>query len=278
VHGTYPGSAWDDAKQGKLLTAIRQMGRDAGIATPEGVKIELLEAASDRNDGQAGLTRYLDEMMSEAVLGETLTTSAGTNGSRALGEVHADVRVAIAKADADLLSATLNDTLVRWIVELNMPGAGLPQVWRDFEDQPDPDAQASRDKTLSDMGYRPRSVDYVNETYGVDVVDTKEASVTDPAADPAAATPAFAEAQAASRRAGDLDPMVARLEKEAAPAIDAMLERIRAALDASSSYEEFAEALLTISPSMDVEALAAVLEPAFTAADLAGRATVAEGG
>ncbi len=172
VSATYPGG-YDEEKQKKLLVSIRAMARDAGIVVPEGVVVKLLEAASDRNDGQANLARYLDEMMSEAVLGETLTTSAGTNGSRALGEVHNDVRVAIAKADADLISATINDTLVRWIVELNMPGAGLPQVWRSFEEPADLSAQASRDKTLYDMGYRPRSVDYVNETYGGDWVDTQ---------------------------------------------------------------------------------------------------------
>ena len=265
--GTYPGD-WDDEKQKKLLAAMRNARRGGSIAVPDGITIEQLSAPSDRNTGQESLARYLDEMMSEAVLGETLTTNSGDRGARSLGEVHNDVRIAIAKADADLLSATINETLVRWIVEVNFPGAGLPTVWRDFEEGEDLDARVKRDQTLDQMGYRPSSVDQINETYGGDWIDTRAAAPATPAA---AIGALFAEAVPAD---DPLGPLIDRTDAAAAPTLAAMLEKIRGAVVGAASYDEAAERLLALMPSLDPSGLADALEQALVIADLAGRAEV----
>ena len=52
------------------------------------------------------------------------------SGSRALGDVHQEMLDLLVDSDGDLLSETLRDQLIRWIVEYNIPGAALPQVWR----------------------------------------------------------------------------------------------------------------------------------------------------
>lgn len=63
--------------------------------------------------------------------GETLTTQVGeSGGNRALGEVHQEMLDLLVDSDADLLSDTLRETLIRWLVEYNCPGAELPSVWR----------------------------------------------------------------------------------------------------------------------------------------------------
>lgn len=51
-------------------------------------------------------------------------------GARAAGEVHADMLQMLVDADADLLSDTLRETLIRWLVGYNFPGACLPTIWR----------------------------------------------------------------------------------------------------------------------------------------------------
>ncbi|ODN71185.1 DUF935 domain-containing protein [Methylobrevis pamukkalensis] len=155
VMATYQGE-YDETRQAQLLQVIRTCAVDAGIAVPASVEVALLEAArGGGGDLLETMARYLDELMSEAVLGETLSTNSGTRGARSLGEVHNDVRVAIAKADADEISATLKESLVAWIVELNWPGAGLPEVWRDFAEAEDLNEKVKRDEALVDMGYRP---------------------------------------------------------------------------------------------------------------------------
>jgi phage gp29-like protein len=79
--------------------------------------------------------------------------------------VQNDVRLEVAVDDAGELDETLNDTIVRWIVEYNMPGAGLPKLERVFEEPEDLAKRATRDKTLVDMGWEP-SEEYMLDTYG----------------------------------------------------------------------------------------------------------------
>ena len=168
--GKYPaGSSADD--QAKLLDALQAIASEAGVIVPEGMEIELLEAKrAGTFDAYEGLARYMDEDISKVILGQTLTTSPGASGSRALGQVHNEVRLELTKGDADLLSDTLNGSLVRWIVDLNMPGyaaSGLayPSLWWDVSEPEDLAARADRDTKVKQLGFRPTD-DYVRETYG----------------------------------------------------------------------------------------------------------------
>lgn len=164
--GKYPNGAQDPEKN-KLLAALQSIAQDAGVIVPEGMTIELLEAArSGTIDTYEKLVRYMDEQMSKAVLGETMSTTAASTGlgSNQAG-VQNDVRLEVAQDDANELDETLNDTLVRWIVEFNMPGAGVPKLCSDFAEPEDLAARATRDKTLFDMGWEP-SEKYMLDTYG----------------------------------------------------------------------------------------------------------------
>jgi hypothetical protein len=117
------------------------------------------------------------------VLGETLTTSVGESGSRALGEVHNAVRLELTRADADQLSRTLNASLVRWIVELNLPSAPPPRLWWDVAEPKDLAATAARDRTLREIGFRP-TLDRITETYGEGYEPVSEPVPQAPPADP----------------------------------------------------------------------------------------------
>jgi len=278
---TYDGN-YDAALEQQLLAAAARRAGNKVMALPSTVKAELLEAAnSGGSDALGGLSHYLDEMMSEAVLGETLSTNAGDAGSRALGEVHNDVRLAIAKADADLSSATINETLVRWIVDVNAVGGAYPTVWRNFEAEEDLTARADRDTKIVAMGYRPASVDYINETYGGDWVEAAPsasasappAAPTDRTAAQVALATAFAEAVGGTV-ADPLVPLVDRLAKTADAPIGAMIERIRREAETATTLEDFATRLLVLSGDLSIDDLAADFEQALTVAALGGAASV----
>jgi len=164
--GKYPKGALE-AEQKKLLAMLRQIANDVGIVVPEGTEVELLEAArSGSIDTYEKLARYMDEQISKAVLGGTVTTQAQSTGlGSGVANTQNEVRIEIARADADLLSDTLNATLVRWIVEYNRPGAAAPKVWRNFEEQEDLNSRAERDVRIGELGYEPDEA-YILETYG----------------------------------------------------------------------------------------------------------------
>lgn len=165
--GKYPAGT-DSTGQTKLLDALAALANDVGVTIPEDMKIEFLEASRNGSiQTYEGLCRYMDEQMSEAVLGETGSTNqSGGGGSRARDEVGNDVRLEISKADADLLSATLNQTLVKWICELNFPGAAIPRVWRDFEEEEDLNARADRDAKIVGTNQVRLRKNYWQRVYG----------------------------------------------------------------------------------------------------------------
>lgn len=161
--GKYPASATKGEKDA-LKAALQAIASDSGITIPEGMEVTLLEAARSGIDTYEKLVRYMDEQISEVVLGETGTTNQNTaGGSRARDEVGNEVRLETAKADADALCECLNNTLIKWIIELNMPGAPVPQLWRDFEEDEDLAKKADRDTKLGQTGVRFKKSYFVRE-------------------------------------------------------------------------------------------------------------------
>lgn len=275
VVGKYQASASTEDRR-KLLAATQAVSREAGVIIPEGMLLELMEAArSGSVDAYEKLARYMDEQISEAVLGETLTTTQGA-GSRAASQTHNEVREELSKADADVLSDTLNRTLVRWIVELNMPGARPPKVWRIFEEPEDLKARAERDRILYGMGYKP-TPEYVQATYGEGWVPRESTPgdhsggangmITRPPAaefaegDDADVAMAYAD-QAGERAPGAMDPLVAP---------------IRDLVEKAGSLEEVRDQLLELYPEMDAAGFTDLMGEALTASHLAGRFEVQDG-
>lgn len=163
--GKYPRGATKEQKS-TLMDALLAIAADAGVSIPEDLDISLLEASrSGSISCYESLCGYMDTEMSKTVLGETLTTQLGSTGSYSASQTHNEVRKELSKADADLLSDTLNRTLIKWDVELNMPDAKPPRLWRNFEEAQDLDKRVGRDKTLFDMGFKLKA-ESVTEIYG----------------------------------------------------------------------------------------------------------------
>lgn len=263
--------AFDQKRQDELAAVLRRMANDTGIVVPDNVTLSLLEAkAGGGGDIHEKLNRYLDELMSEAVLGETLSTNSGERGARSLGEIHNEVRIAIAKADADLVSATLRDTLVRWIVEINYPGAGIPELWRDFSEAENLDDRAARDKTIFDMGFEPADPEYINETYGGTWVK-KTTAAPEQSADGQDATAGlqFADPQP-SRSDRVTRELSDQLDQLAAPTFDKMIEAIRAEFREARDYDDLVLRLARLSGELGIEDLASLMEQAGSLAQLEG--------
>ena len=160
--GKYQGSATAEEKT-RLLQALEAIMVDSGITIPDGMAIELLEAA---RSGTADYTSLYDRMnaaISKVVVGQTMTTEDGSSRSQA--EVHMDVRQDLVKADADLICDSLNCGPVLWLTQWNFPDAMPPKVWRVIEEPEDLSKQAERDKIIFEMGFRP-SLQYIRDTYG----------------------------------------------------------------------------------------------------------------
>lgn len=273
--GEYPASASPE-ERAKLMRALMAISQEAGVMIPSGMIVKFLEAArSGSVDTYEKLIRYMDEQISETVLGETLTTNIGGSGSRAASETHNDVREELCKADADLLSDTLNKSLVVWLTELNVPGATPPKIWRVFDEPEDETAKeernkkrAERDQILITMGFEP-TPEYVRETYGEGW--TWKGPKATPPAGPGAAEFAERDDRDVADRYAD------RAGGDAALAMNALVDPVRRMVMDAGSLEEIRDGLLDLYPRMNGGDLSALMREAMGAAHLAGRFEVRDG-
>lgn len=290
--GHYPPHAQPQEKT-RLLQALQAITTDAGIIVPEGMSIELLEAARSGAADYQGLYQTMDAAIAKVTLGQTMTTDQGSSRSQA--EVHMDVRQDLVKADADLVCESFNRTVARWLTYWNF-GADcpVPKVWRQIEEPDDLDALASRDKTLTEIGYRP-TLQRIQDTYG-------EGYEAKPLSRPRPVPVGLGDGEVPDevadlprRQAGDDAPLFAageieaspvaalteRLADDATPALREWLAAVRTVVDqalaAGDSLEQLRDRLLDSFGALDTERLASVMELAFAAADLAGRVDVMDG-
>jgi phage gp29-like protein len=100
-----------------LEAMLERMSSAVSAVIPDSTKLQVLGTPSD-NKVHDRLVLLCNSEMSKAVLGETLTTEVGeAGGNRALGQVHDDVRLMLARADARSLGATLRRDLLRPMVQ-----------------------------------------------------------------------------------------------------------------------------------------------------------------
>ncbi|MFZ6687516.1 DUF935 domain-containing protein [Undibacterium sp. SXout11W] len=266
--GKHPSGA-PDSEIDRLLEALQSIAQETAIAIPENMQVQFLEAArSGGSDAYERMARYMDEQIEEIILGDAGGKQSG-GAIAAAAITKKEVRIELVKADADLLSDTLNNTIAKWLVEINMPGAGVPRISRIVEEPADLVAKSERDRNIFEIGYRP-TLKYIHETYGGEwevvpsVVLKEVAPITEPEfseADPAL----FADQLALDGAINDkkLQPFAVKLLQ---PMIDALTK--------AASFEEAFNALAEAYPKMDTEALADMLARAEFVAQLTGRQSV----
>lgn len=274
--GKYPaGSSPED--QAKLLAALSAIASEAGVIIPDGMLIEYLEAQrSGSIDTYERLARYMDEQISECVLGETLSTNLGGGGSLAAAQVHNDVRLELVKADADLLCGTLNGTLVKWITFYNVPGATPPKVWRDCSEPEDLKALATRDKLIVDMGFKP-TLAYIHATYGGEWTESTPAKPTPPLPGIPVTPPVqFAEGDAATDGQTAIDSFAAAFTAdELQVEMAAVLKPVMARFQESGDFAEAMESLAKSYPEMATDRLQDLLARMIFVSECWGRLSAA---
>ncbi|WP_310620899.1 DUF935 domain-containing protein [Flexibacterium corallicola] len=262
----------------EFLTLLRQLVQNGAIVGEIGDEVEFLEAKRSGDAGFEDWVRYWDEQTSEVVLGSTLSTGVKGQGSRAASQTHADETEDLVDDDCDQLSATLNETLIRWICEANWPEATPPGVWRSRpENEQEQEAlkkqrherQQSALKVLKEarlQGYEPKdTLAHLSDIMGVEMVAMKpEATLSQPA------SVAFTDADNATA------DLASQLEELAAPELEAWLAAIKSKLQSASSYQEASQGLLEAFAPMNIDPLGNLMGDAFALAELQGRSEVME--
>lgn len=274
IKGKYPPGTTPEA-QAALMDAIEAIQSDTGIKIPDSMDIEFLEAARTGTVSHEQLCGYMDRQISKVVLGQTLTTEIAGKGSYAASQTHNDVRQEIIEADADLLDACLNDTLIPWIVDYNFPNvSGYPKIKTYATPKPNLKEQSEIDKTLVvDIGL-PVSRAYFYETYGIPAPVEGEELVIIPAAAPVEAPRQFAEK--APDAADTADVISGNTASAAMPVTDDIyMAPLRRLVDEAKSLEDIRDRILDIWGKMDPESLGVIMARGLMLADMAGRYEVA---
>lgn len=254
-----------EAEQQKLLSFLSGIASQSAITVPKGTAVRYLEATrSGSIDCYERLVEFMNGEISKAVLGQTLTTQMGANGSRAASETHKDVQDELTDADCDLLSEVIYQ-LSSWIVELNLPGARPPQLWREKPDQEDLNTKAERDGKVKSLGFRP-SLDYIKRTYGD---EWEEAAPPAPPPQPDAAFAAPTEGDA-------IDGLVEELLADWRPVLGPTIDQILKAADDATSADDFIQRLSGIALDGGMTELVDALAKGTFAAAVAGRTGAAE--
>jgi len=287
-----PGASPED--KAALLAAVRNLGSDAAGVISAATEIEFIEAAS-KGSGTLNiyeaLASFCDAQMSKAILGQTLTSEAGGvkgQGSRALGEVHAEVRQDLVEADARALSRTITQQVLRPLVGFNFGWDAPVPTFRFIVERPeDLEATARTYKILSEMSEGQFSREHLSERFNVPLPKEGETPVSGPsgrtvpvaakrtaqgaraAALGARTDPVGADAQPPPRDAADV--LADQLARRSSESLDAMIEGVRAVIEAASSLEEVREAILEVYGDLDATRLGELMQLALATADLAGR-------
>lgn len=149
-----------------LFTALQRLGQETAVVIPDEMSIDWLESQG-RSEVYEKLIEYVDQQISFVINGEnTVGQETGNVGSYARDQVSDSVRMRKAKAFSEELDETINSTLIRWIVELNYPGAPIPRLRRNFDDleqREDPVKVVQMLTQLQAIGYEVKDLDWMRD-------------------------------------------------------------------------------------------------------------------
>ena len=282
--GKYPRNATPKEKS-TLFDALRAMSNDGVVMTPEGMQLELLESKLTGSvTTQQALCEYMDDWIAEVVLGQEPRAHGGGALAAAARERQA-VRLDLVQADSDLLSETLNSSLIAWICEYN--GLAPCLVYRQIKEEEDKKAESEADANVAGMGFELEE-EAVREKYGdgwrkkkppetppvapgLTVVDKKGPVAVDGKKPPKTGDPNFAEAGGDAGQIAIDNAVAAVPDAELQAAMAGLVEPLLAAIEGASSFEEALAAAEAAFPKMDLNKLQALLARAMFGAEAFGR-------
>ena len=156
--GKYGAGATEKEKQ-TLLRAVAEIGHNAACIMPEGMMIELHQAATGTTAASnpfMTMIEWCEKSATRLILGQTLTSGAdGKASTNALGKIHNEVRHDLLVADARRLAQTINRQILEPFLRVNFAigeETRLPQFEFDTREAADLAAIAEALPKLVDVG------------------------------------------------------------------------------------------------------------------------------
>src|SRR5574344_181117 len=152
-----------------LADLLEAMVQDAVAVIPDDSSVEIQEA--NKSSSAEIFEKLIDKMnaeISKAILGQTLTTEIGANGSYAASNTHFAVRQDIIDSDKKLVEKTINQ-LIKWICDINFANQDVP-VFEMYQEEDVDLTLAQRDKIISECGVK-FTKEYFIKTFGYEDED-----------------------------------------------------------------------------------------------------------
>lgn len=251
-----------------LLDALEQLTQDGVGAIPDDSSVNIIESGgkSASSDLFQNLVMYCRSEINIALLGQNQNTEASSThaSAKAGNTVAEDIR----DGDAAMVASPVNQ-LIRWYVDLNHGPDEPAPVWSMWEQESVDEVQAGRDEKLKRAGAN-FTTQYFKRNYGLKDGDLVESTPSD-------APPGLSFAEPGE--GGDYaDLNTERLAREAQPQLEKWIMRVRSVMGKATSLPDLESRLLAEFSELPVEELTQVMSMAFSAATLAGRATVMDEG
>ena len=283
--GKYPaGGNKAKEQKAKLLEVIRALQQETGVAIPDDLALELMEASRAGNVTFETLCQYMDKQNTKAVLSQTGTTDIKDAGAYNASQTLDDIRQAICEADADLLCECLNETMIRWIVDYNFANVDeYPEFVIHTKPSKNSKEHAETDKILiNDIGL-PVGKKYLYEKYNVPEPEGGEALLVRPDPVPPANTPRNPEAdfsdpavEATADLADTIDALAEKKSGQAMTGIKKNIALVKDHLLSARSLKSARKGLVTLYDSMDCDRMGIHLGTGLSEAWQTGVASVRE--
>jgi len=284
--GKYPSGTLKTQQQA-LLEAMAAIQNESSVKIPDNMTIDLLEASRQGStDSYEKFMNYWDKAISIVVLGQTLTTDVGDSGSRALGDVHNEVRHDLVKDDADDISEVLSCQLIPWLVDFNFAGVvEYPRFSIATDPKKDTKALAERDVLLIEKVGLPVSEDYFYKTYDIPRPEAGETLVQGPNPPQSPFSKGGSSqllphlekggqggiyfARDKDQQADKLDPFVDQAMEKVN--LDPIIDPIKKLTEEATSLEELKEMLLKEYENIDPVRLGDLIQETLATSELLGR-------
>lgn len=283
--GKYGAGATQKEKN-TLLRAVAEIGHNAAGIMPEGMEIELHNAASGTtatSNPFLQMADWCEKSAARLILGQTLTSGAdGKSSTNALGNIHNEVRRDLLVSDAKQVAQTITSQIIGPFLRINYPNADpnrVPKFEFDTRDPEDIAVFADAIPKLVDVGVQiPES--WVRDKLVIPDVQEGEAVLarqvpdnpvnrTALAALSAHAVPSKATGRHQEILDGALDD--ALVEPDFNSQLNPMVRQAVAALNACNSYEEADAALNALYPNLDNAKLRTYMQQALFISDILGQ-------
>ena len=259
-----------EPEQKDFLYKLMQMAQNAIGIIPDDSRVEIVPTGSTgSSDIHLSLVNKCEANIAKSILGQTLSTESGQNGSYALGKAHMGVRDDIINADMRLVEKTVNH-FIKIINSINFNDDEVPE-FAFVEDEDLGIQKAERDIKVSSLGVE-FSEEYILKTYGYQKDDIKivpkqtnlsginfsDAEDEDNSAHKAPESKDFFSAE--------------NLEKQITPALNPIIEFFEKNKNAEEALEKLAE----VYPDLNTEELEEMLTKVIFISELKGRLDIQE--